>query len=178
MNMTTLAGILAAILLSLGVGYAITHYQIKPKVSSSGNLMEQVLTRGDSPIETQPQVSSDELLATVGAKKTPPQPISSKPAAKGDTVVVNYIGKLENGTVFDSSEGKDPFSFVLGAGHVIKGWDEGVVGMKIGEIKQLTISPEKAYGPRGVKGSDTSYIIPPNATLHFIIQVLDIQSPK
>jgi FKBP-type peptidyl-prolyl cis-trans isomerase FkpA len=99
----------------------------------------------------------------------------------GDVVFVHYTGKLADGTIFDSSDQpvngqparNKPFQFVLGAGMVIKGWDEGVVGMKIGEKKTLTISPEKAYGAQGVPDGKGGYIIPPNATLTFDVEVLD-----
>jgi len=93
-------------------------------------------------------------------------------AKAGDTVTVNYTGKLTNGTVFDSSEkpGRTPFSFHLGAGQVIKGWDQGVAGMKVGGIRILTIPPELGYGPTGTPGGP----IPPNATLIFKVKLLKI----
>jgi len=91
---------------------------------------------------------------------------------KGDTVVVNYRGWLDDGTEFDSSKkpGRTPFSFKVGAGNVIKGWDEGLVGMKIGGVRELKLSPEMGYGSRGAGG-----VIPPNATLHFEIELLEIK---
>lgn len=90
-------------------------------------------------------------------------------AENGDTILVNYTGKLEDGTVFDSSyERNQAFNFTLGAGEVIKGWDEGILGMKKGEKKQLVIPPEKGYGNQD-KGS-----IPPNSTLIFDIEIVDI----
>lgn len=89
----------------------------------------------------------------------------------GDSVVVHYTGKLTNGVVFDSSHNRgDPFTFVLGAGRVIKGWDEGVVGMKVGEKRKLVIPPELGYGSRGSPPS-----IPPNAKLIFEVEVVDIK---
>lgn len=72
--------------------------------------------------------------------------------ASGDTVKVEYIGKLEDGTVFDKSEGRGPLEFVAGAGQMIKGFDEAVIGMKLNEEKEVTISPEKAYGAASEKG--------------------------
>lgn len=95
----------------------------------------------------------------------------SGPEAKvGDTVEVHYTGTLENGNKFDSSldRGK-PFSFPLGAGMVIKGWDEGVAGMKVGEKVRLTIPPELGYGPMGYPP-----VIPANATLIFEVELLAI----
>lgn len=91
-------------------------------------------------------------------------------ASSGQTVVVNYRGTLENGKEFDSSYGRGPFSFPLGAGRVIKGWDEGVAGMKVGGKRRLVIPPDLAYGSRGAGG-----VIPPNATLIFEVELLDIR---
>lgn len=88
----------------------------------------------------------------------------------GDIAVMHYTGWLEDGTKFDSSlDLGRPFEFNLGAGEVIKGWDEGVVGMKVSGKRRLTILPEMGYGTRGVGG-----VIPPNATLVFEVELLAI----
>ena len=96
--------------------------------------------------------------------------IGDGPEAKsGESVSVNYRGTLENGKEFDSSYGRGPFSFPLGAGRVIKGWDEGVAGMQVGGKRKLVIPPDLAYGERGAGG-----VIPPNATLIFEVGLLQI----
>jgi FKBP-type peptidyl-prolyl cis-trans isomerase FkpA len=92
-------------------------------------------------------------------------------AKAGRTVSVHYTGWLENGTKFDSSlDRREPFSFRLGAGEVIRGWDEGVAGMKIGGKRKLTIPSALGYGARGAGG-----VIPPNATLIFEVELLGVK---
>ncbi len=94
-----------------------------------------------------------------------------KEAKDRDTVSVHYTGFLADGTKFDSSLDKGrPFSFTLGAGQVIKGWDLGVKGMKIGEKRRLVMPPELGYGAAGAGG-----VIPPNSTLIFEVELLEIQ---
>ena len=99
-------------------------------------------------------------------------------AKTGDTVSMKYTGTLSDGTVFDSNIDPkfghvQPFTFTLGAGRVIKGWDEGIVGMKTGEERKLVISPDYAYGANGIPG-----VIPPNATLTFDVTLLSISGNK
>lgn len=89
----------------------------------------------------------------------------------GDRVVVHYTGWLTNGTKFDSSVDRGrPFEFVLGRGQVIKGWDQGVATMRVGDKVRLTLPPDLGYGARGAGG-----VIPPNATLVFEVELLDIR---
>ena len=99
---------------------------------------------------------------------------SGAPAQAGQQVSVHYTGWLYNdsikGAKFDSSKDRnDPFGFRLGAGQVIKGWDEGVQGMKVGGARTLVIPPELGYGARGAGG-----VIPPNATLMFDVELLGV----
>jgi FKBP-type peptidyl-prolyl cis-trans isomerase FkpA len=93
-------------------------------------------------------------------------------AAKGDAVEVHYTGWLTDGTKFDSSKDRGkPFGFTLGAGQVIKGWDQGVQGMKVGGVRKLTIPPDLGYGARGAGNG----LIPPNAELTFEVELLKIK---
>ncbi len=97
---------------------------------------------------------------------------TGRAAEKGDIAVVHYIGTLLDGTKFDSSLDRgQPFSFVVGAGQVIQGWDQGVLGMKAGEKRGLILGSELAYGEYGAGG-----MIPPNATLIFEVELLEINA--
>jgi FKBP-type peptidyl-prolyl cis-trans isomerase len=90
-------------------------------------------------------------------------------AARGDTVTVHYTGTLEDGGEFDSSEGKDPLTVRLGAGEVIAGFEEGLIGMSEGGTRELTIPPDLGYGPDGFPPA-----IPPDATLIFEIRLIEV----
>ncbi len=115
---------------------------------------------------------------TQGLQMTDVKQGTGAEAVAGKTVVVHYTGWLydeskpdHKGTKFDSSRDRnEPFDFPLGAGHVIKGWDQGVAGMKVGGQRTLIIPPELGYGARGAGG-----VIPPNATLLFDVELLDVK---
>lgn len=122
-------------------------------------------------------VMAGSAFAADGLVKTDTVVGKGKEAVAGKTVVVNYTGWLyevtaanQHGKQFDSSVGRGPFSFPLGAGQVIKGWDDGVAGMKVGGKRTLIIPSELAYGKRGAGG-----VIPPDATLVFDVELLDVK---
>ena len=129
------------------------------------------------------------VTSTVASKPSPPCPASPATTTSsgltylvtrhgtgqqlkvGDTVIVQYTGLLTNGTKFDSSlDRNQPFEFPLGAGRVIKGWDEGIVRLRVGDQATLIIPPHLGYGARGAGG-----VIPPEATLIFIVEVVGIK---
>jgi len=92
----------------------------------------------------------------------------------GDTVIINYTGTLTNGVKFDSShDHNEPLAFKLGAGRVIKGWDEGVAKLRVGDHAILMIPGKLAYGPKGIPN-----VIPPDATLIFIVEVVDVKASE
>ena len=94
-------------------------------------------------------------------------------AKAGNLVSVNYVGTLTNGNKFDSSYDRNqPFSFILGTGKVIKGWDEGIAGMRVGGKRKLVIPPDLAYGNQSVGNG----LIPPNSTLVFEVELLNVQA--
>lgn len=121
--------------------------------------------------EDQNQSAGQEVTTASGLKYEVLRQGNGPEAKPGQTVSVHYTGWLTDGTKFDSSVDRgQPFDFPLGAGRVIKGWDEGVAGMKVGEKRKLTIPPELGYGPNGAGN-----VIPPNATLIFEVELLGIQ---
>ena len=115
--------------------------------------------------------SNQEVTTPSGLKYVDQTVGTGDVAVAGKNVSVHYTGWLENGKKFDSSVDRgQPFSFPLGAGRVIKGWDEGVQGMKVGGKRKLTIPSDLGYGSRGAGG-----VIPPNATLIFDVELLGVR---
>jgi FKBP-type peptidyl-prolyl cis-trans isomerase len=137
-----------------------------------GLLLAGILTGCSSPGTTvDPSVgdTSDMVKRPSGLLLKVLQPSNGPMAMPGTKVSVNYIGTLPNGKVFDSNVGSDPFTFILGKGQVIPGWDEGVDGMHVGEKRKLIVPPALGYGEKGAGP------IPPNATLVFVVELLKVE---
>jgi len=161
-------GVSALLILIFLVVVAIIASWAVPKRSTSTSKDDSELTEPTKPEETKETMETKELIIedTLEGKGVE--------AKAGDRVSVHYTGTLTDGTKFDSSVDRGtPFEFDLGAGEVIAGWDQGVAGMKVGGKRTLTIPSHLAYGERGA-GS----IIPPNATLIFEVELLDIVSTE
>ena len=117
------------------------------------------------------QDEAEEVVTPTGLKYVDLEVGDGPEATSGKNVEVHYTGWLENGTKFDSSlDRQEPFTFRLGAGEVIEGWDQGVAGMKVGGKRKLIIPPDLGYGEQGAGGA-----IPPGATLIFEVELLGVQ---
>ncbi len=120
---------------------------------------------------TTPTTNSAAVTTVSGLTYIITQKGAGAPLKAGDNVIINYTGLLTDGTKFDSSLDRgEPFSFPLGAGRVIKGWDEGVAKLRVGDRATLIIPPALGYGARGAGG-----VIPPGATLVFIVEVMGVK---
>lgn len=135
-----------------------------------GSLLILLMTLVPMPVAGAGEVG-EEITTESGLKYVDLVVGTGRPAELGDTATVHYTGWLESGKQFDSSRDRnEPFSFRVGAGRVIKGWNEGVLGMRVGGKRKLIIPPDLGYGARGA-GS----VIPPNATLTFEVELLGLR---
>ena len=153
----------AAPLTSLAVAVALTGCDLDAfratPLRPSADLMETINVSRDDLVTTSSGLQRADVEVGTGAEATP-----------GRTVVVHYTGRLTNGDTFDSSRKRDePFAFTLGAGEVIRGWDEGVAGMRVGGKRALVIPPALGYGNRAVGP------IPANSTLVFDVELLEVR---
>lgn len=168
-NLRPIPALLAAVALLSACGPAETPRPAEETATQSADDRDVAPVAGAAEVEIAPGLTMRRLRAGSGPA-----------AAPGDTAIVHYTGWLydqtapENrGTKFDSSVDRGQhFSFPLGARRVIRGWDQGVAGMQVGELRELTIAPELAYGDRGAGG-----LIPPGATLVFEVELAGIESP-
>lgn len=157
MNTQFLPALGVLIVIGIGGYYLIKNAPAGRSQSTSGQTTTK--TRDLSDNEVAKRIQIEDLKVGEGAE-----------AESGKTITVHYVGTLTNGTQFDSSRGRnEPFEFILGQGQVIPGWDQGIVGMKVGGIRKLTIPPELGYGDQGIGH------IPAKSTLIFEIELLEVK---
>lgn len=147
---------------------------ILPGLSPFGNVA-QPQPASATPPDTQNNVTTTSMPTADQLQVSDTVVGTGTTAAPGDSVTVNYVGALTNSQVFDASanHGTTGFTFTLGAGQVIKGWDQGIVGMKVGGKRQLIIPAALAYGSQAIGN-----IIPANSTLVFQVELLNVVKPK
>ena len=139
--------------------------------SSQAQPTTTVTQENNTPIKSNTMSEANAVTTASGLRYIELQEGTGATPQTGQTVEVHYIGTLENGTKFDSSRDRGkPFSFKIGTGQVIKGWDEGLSTMKVGGRRQLIIPSELGYGARGAGG-----VIPPNSTLIFDVELISVK---
>ncbi|MGE5541212.1 MAG: FKBP-type peptidyl-prolyl cis-trans isomerase [Bacillota bacterium] len=165
MNITaTVVAVSLAVVVALGFLFLgpnlFRPFQAGPATEQSQTVMATTSSEGAPQIPNELPTTLTATDDVVGTGDT---------AKAGDTVTVNYVGALPDGTVFDASANHgQSFTFTLGAGQVIPGWDQGIVGMKVGGKRRLIIPPDMAYGSRDLG------VIPPNSTLIFEVELVKI----
>lgn len=181
MNTTqvTSTGIAVAIAVVVALGLLFFGPRIFSPFHPQSNQAAQVATTTDVSASTTAQMPMDDLSNSAPIPNPLPTTLTAQDtvvgtgaeAVPGKSVTVNYVGMLPDGKVFDSTSAHgQPFTFTLGAGQVIKGWDQGIAGMKVGGKRRLIIPADMAYGSQGAGG-----VIPPNATLIFDVELLQVQ---
>jgi len=155
-------GVIAIVL----IGLALLYLQYRQTANNSTQSQP-----GTTPVALNaaiPPVTGTTSTTPSGLQIIAVQPGTGAEAVNGKTISVHYTGYLPDGSIFDSSKGSEPISFVLGAGRVIPGWEEGIAGMKVGEKRRLIIPPALGYGAEGYPP-----VIPPNSTLVFDVELMD-----
>jgi len=166
-NILTIILIVILIVIVAGIYFFSRNMQSQTPADQNQNKTMPEQNQNQNQGQSQQPLSATEIN---GMKLEILQEGTGDAAATGDTVTVDYVGTLENGTKFDSSIDRgEPFSFTLGENRVIQGWELGVLGMKVGEKRKLTIPADLAYGNQAVGG-----VIPANATLVFEVELLGI----
>jgi len=167
---------LSVALMLVCVGVLVFTQMSGQKDAATGNAPQAqpttVTQENNTPIKsnTMPEVKKDAVTTASGLQYIELEEGTGATPQTGQTVEVHYTGTLTDGTKFDSSRDRNtPFKFKIGVGQVIKGWDEGVITMKVGGQRKLIIPPELGYGARGAGG-----VIPPNSTLIFDVQLLSV----
>ena len=152
----------------------ITAFVFYKKSSDVGLSPTTSMTPLPTPTPTPPE--NNKIIKMENGLQIEDLTIGTGPEAKaGDTISVNYVGALENGTVFDASEKHGgPATFQIGVGQLIKGWDIGIPGMKVGGKRKLIVPPSLGYGSQNVGNG----LIPPNSTLTFEVELLAVQASK
>jgi len=155
----------------LGLGYLYYNISVDSKINTNNNTNDTSLQKQDSNSYNNTYEKNMNNNTIEGLKTEDLIIGNGKEAVSGKLVSVNYVGTLLNGKKFDSSYDRNQsFDFALGGGQVIKGWDLGIIGMRVGGKRKLTISPELAYGEREIPG-----LIPANSTLVFEVELLDVK---
>jgi peptidylprolyl isomerase len=170
-NNSDLAGIKPIPSASQTLTYTATSTSTSTTATATG---PTIVTPKSGPLSKKPTITLPKTAAPASLKTVDVIAGTGAAVAAGDTITVNYTGELyKNGTVFDSSwnAGRTPFSTLIGAGAVIKGWDEGLIGMRVGGRRELIIPSALAYAAAG-QGA-----IPPNAPLIFVIDLLSVSTP-
>jgi FKBP-type peptidyl-prolyl cis-trans isomerase len=172
MNKGILAGIVIAIIAAVGLLVISQTSSSSTSSAPTATTPPASSTPGNSVLcASQPPALTGVKDADVKELKVEDKIIGSgAEAVAGRPIVMNYIGRLTDGTQFDASCGKDTFTFNLGQGQVIAGWDQGIVGMKVGGIRRLIIPASLGYGAAGAGG-----VIPPNAALIFDVELVAVQ---